>query len=96
MRKLMLGTLARGSVENQFPESVLFLCMTLWLLIALMATPCARAGTFRDDFEDKNLDGWRQDSPKEPEPTLWKIVDGELECTRQDSQSTVLITGDFT
>lgn len=66
-------------------KTVTVLCM---LLVALSV----RAGTFRDDFEDGNLDGWRQANPATP--MLWKIVDGELECTRLDATSTVFVVGE--
>ncbi|MCZ6677499.1 MAG: DUF1080 domain-containing protein, partial [Candidatus Poribacteria bacterium] len=65
-------------------------------LMLFLTTASVWAGTFRDDFEDGDLDGWRQDFPPAEKPILWKVVDGELECTRQDSDSTVLITGDVT
>jgi hypothetical protein len=76
-------------------KSHLFFLIILWLLLALIATPSIKAGTFRDDFEDGKLDGWRQDFPGEKKPTLWKVVKGELECTRRDSISTSLVTGDI-
>jgi len=60
----------------------------LWLLWAFIATPCPMAGTFRDDFEDGDLKGWRQQYPFAPEPTFWKIVDGELEGTYLNPAST--------
>ncbi len=70
--------------------------MIRWFIIVLltcsMFAPSVLAGTFRDDFEDGNLDGWRQAHPVSP--VLWKIVDGELECTRQDSISTILVIGE--
>jgi hypothetical protein len=50
------------------------------------------AGTFIDDFEDGDLDGWRQVNP--PAPMLWEIIDGELECTRHNAESTMLVTGE--
>lgn len=72
-----------------------FIFMTvLGLLIVLMATPCINAGTFRDDFEDGDLEGWRQLAP--PGPILWKIVDGELEASKLGNKSTALITGEAT
>jgi hypothetical protein len=71
-----------------------FLFLTLCLLYALTVAPCVMADTFRDDFEDGNLDGWRQEEPFANQPTLWKIVDGELECTRPSEGSTFLITGE--
>ena len=72
-----------------------FIFMTvLGLLIVLMATPCINAGTFRDDFEDGDLEGWKQLAP--PGPILWKIVDGELEVSKLGNTSTGLITGEAT
>ena len=49
------------------------------------------AGTFRDDFEDGNLDGWRIES--HPPAGVWQIVDGGVESRRQVSNATFLITG---
>jgi len=66
--------------------------IAFWLLAAFMAVPAIEAGTFRDDFEDGNLDGWRQVNPQGQ--MLWEIVDGELECTRQDEISTILLVGE--
>ncbi|MBM3236896.1 hypothetical protein FJZ31_11450 [Candidatus Poribacteria bacterium] len=77
-----------------FKQIYFFLFLTLWPLCALTIAPCVMAGTFRDDFEDGNLDGWRQEFPFEQKPTLWNIVDGELECERWDWNSTILITGE--
>jgi hypothetical protein len=68
------------------------LIVVLWLLAALVTIPHVGAGTFRDDFEDGDLDGWRQAHPADP--MLWRTVDGELECTRQDRVSTILVIGE--
>ncbi|MBI1922861.1 hypothetical protein HYR99_01285 [Candidatus Poribacteria bacterium] len=95
MKRQMFGNLASESHTHQLPQNGLFVAMTLWLLWALILVPSTRAGTFRDDFEDGNLKDWRQETPFAQEPTLWEIVDGELECTRPDSKSTLLITGEF-
>jgi len=68
------------------------LTIAFWLLAGLVATPRVGAGTFRDDFEDGDLDDWRQANPGGL--MLWEIDDGELECTRQSSESTILIIGE--
>ena len=39
------------------------------------------AGTFRDDFEDGNLDGWRIES--HPPAGEWQVVDSVAESRRQ-------------
>ncbi len=39
--------------NNQSPQTHLHVFIALWLLMALMATPCTWAGTFRDDFENE-------------------------------------------
>ena len=64
------------------------------LCILFIALPVS-AGTWRDDFEDGNLDGWKQEFPlaQDPDPSIWKIVDSELECERRDFNSALLITG---
>jgi hypothetical protein len=48
---------------------------------------------FRDDFEDGDLEGWRQIAPPGG-PVLWKVVDGTLEISKPGTQSTGLTTGE--
>jgi len=69
---------------------------TVALFVFFVFTLSALAGTWRDDFEDGNFDGWKQEVPwaQNPDPSIWKIVDGELECKRADWNSTLLITGE--
>ena len=50
------------------------------------------AGTFRDDFEDGDLDGWSQENPAAPDE--WEVVDGTVECERRSLVSTTLMIGD--
>ena len=68
---------------------------TVALFVFFVFTLSALAGTWRDDFEDGNFDGWKQEFPlaQNPGPSIWEIVDGELECKRGDWNSTILITG---
>lgn len=75
---------------------MLGLFIIIIIIIILVAVPWAEAGTFRDDFEDGDLEGWRQEDPQALRPTLWKVVDGELECTWENGISTLLLTGDET
>jgi hypothetical protein len=66
----------------------------LIVFILFLAALPVWAGTFRDDFEDGNIDGWQQFWPKGE--VIWKVVDGELECARQEQWSTEILTGEFT
>jgi hypothetical protein len=77
------------NLEEKTVMKYILVILSICLLVV-----SAQAGTFKDDFEDGNLDGWRQGSPFSQTPTLWKIVDGELECTYQNSISTLLLTGE--
>ena len=63
----------------RIPKFCLSICSTVLYLIALIVTPHIGAGTFRDDFEDEDLEGWRQEAPFAPKPTVWEVVDGELD-----------------
>ena len=65
--------------------------ITVMILILLVSLSC-RAGTFRDDFEDGDLDGWKQIWPDGA--MIWKIVDGELECVRMSQWSAGIVTGE--
>jgi len=73
---------------KQIIVNVLFVCLIL--------SSSAIAGTWRDDFEDGDFQGWKQEHPwaQDPDPNIWKIVDGELNCKRGDWNSTILITGE--
>jgi hypothetical protein len=62
------------------------------VLLTLLVTLPAWAGTFRDDFEDGNLDGWQQLWPQGA--MIWKVVDGELECSRLSQWTAGLVTGE--
>ncbi|MBM3240320.1 DUF1080 domain-containing protein [Candidatus Poribacteria bacterium] len=70
-----------------------FLALACLAFAFMLTLPCL-AGMWRDDFEDGNLDDWKQEEPFANQPTLWTIVDGELECTRPSEGSTFLITGE--
>jgi len=63
----------------------------LFHLFVFLNTFVVVAGTFRDDFEDGNLDGWRIES--HPPVGSWKVVDGVVESRRQSSNGTYLIIG---
>lgn len=63
----------------------------LMVSMLLVALPVL-AGTFKDDFEDGNFDGWQQFSPKNE--IVWKVVDGELECIRLTDHSAEIVTGE--
>ena len=61
--------------------------------ILMMSAFTGRAGTFRDDFEDRNTDGWQQFAPPGGE-MLWKVIDGALEIARPGTSSTGIVTGE--
>jgi hypothetical protein len=54
----------------------------------------ARAGTFRDDFEDGNLDGWGKVLNLGGGISEWKVEDGVLICRRPSDPSTFLLFGE--
>lgn len=84
-----MSRIDRKAKKTRFLISTSILTVVFCLLVT-----SAWAGTFRDDFEDGNLDGWRQEW--QPHWNLWKILDGELECTQRSKISTTLVTGDVT
>ena len=49
-----------------------------WLALSAVAT--VLAGTFRDDFEDGDLDGW---TALVAPAGLWELVDGGVQCERR-------------
>ena len=63
----------------------------LFHLFVFLNTFVVVAGTFREDFEDGNFDGWRIES--HPPVGSWKVVDGAVESRRQSLAGTYLITG---
>jgi len=65
---------------------------TAMILLTLLVTLPVWAGTFRDDFEDGNLDGWQQLWPQGA--MIWKVVDGELECSRLSQWSAGIAVGE--
>lgn len=65
----------------------------LVLGFALVFVVSAWTGTFVDDFEDGDLEDWHQFMPN-PGDMLWKVIDGELECSRMTEISTDLATGE--
>ena len=60
-----------------------------WLALSGVAT--VLAGTFRDDFEDGDLDGW---TALVAPAGLWELVDGGVQCERRSGVSAILIVGD--
>ncbi|MBM3240321.1 DUF1080 domain-containing protein [Candidatus Poribacteria bacterium] len=69
---------------------IVWILATLMLIGVLSFSP-NWAGTFIDDFEDGDLDGWQQIWPVGA--ALWKVVNGELECSRQGRVSAEIATG---
>ena len=59
-------------------------------------TMSSLAGTFRDDFEDGNLDGWLEIFAKNPEASVWKAQDGVLIGRRISGWGADLVIGDTT
>lgn len=64
------------------------------LMMALMISLPAQAGTFRDDFEDGNLDGWGEILNLGGGISEWKVEDGVLTCRRPSDPSTFLLFGE--
>jgi len=64
---------------------------TLVLCSILVFAASAWTGTFMDNFEDGDLEDWRQFWPEGE--MIWEVVDGELECARLDQWSAELVTG---
>ena len=61
------------------------------MLIGLLGFSPSWAGTFIDDFEDGDLEGWLQ----LPEVQMtWRVIDGELECSWRRPESLWLVTGE--
>ncbi len=54
----------------------------------------AQAGTFVDDFEDGNLDGWIQGYPHGA--MKWKVIDGAAEVSDRTHIGTWIATGEYT
>jgi len=66
------------------------------LFVMLLATS-AQAGTFRDDFEDGNLDGWMLtfgNPPIEPLESIAKVQNGVLTVRRASAWAIHLTVGD--
>jgi hypothetical protein len=80
--------------ENGRKEKVMFArySSALVLVFALVFVASAWAGTFKDDFQDGDLEGWEQFWPKGA--MLWEVIDGELACSRVTDHSAEIITGD--
>jgi len=66
--------------------------ITITMLSMLLIALPAWTGTFRDDFEDGDLDGWQQLWPGGE--MIWEVVDGELECARLSQWSAGIVTGE--
>ena len=62
-------------------------------LLCLLAIS-AQAGTFVDDFEDGNLDGWGEVLNLGGGISEWKVEDGILTCRRPSDPSTFLLFGE--
>ena len=58
----------------------------------LIMVQLANAGTFREDFEDGDFEGWRIES--HPPIGSWKVIDGVVESRRKSPAGTYLIIGE--
>ena len=67
--------------------------IAITFLFCLLAVS-AHSGTFRDDFEDGNLDEWGEVLNLWGGTSEWKIEDGVLVCRRPDAPSTFLLFGE--
>ena len=64
----------------------------LVMVFALVFVVSAWTGTFRDDFQDGDLEGWQQFWPAGE--MIWEVIDGELACSRLTDHSAEIVTGD--
>jgi hypothetical protein len=66
----------------------IFFILSICLLVV-----SAQAGTFRDDFEDGNLDGWGEILNYGGGTSEWKVDNGVLTCRRPFDGSSLLFFG---
>ena len=66
------------------------------ILCILLTSMLAWAGTFRDDFEDGNFEGWMEVFAKNPEKSVWSVRDGILIGRRISGWGADLVIGDKT
>jgi len=63
------------------------------LIIASMISLPAWAGTFKDDFNDGNFDGWETRTLLGGPANEWKVDNGVLTCMRPNDWASMLIFG---
>lgn len=63
------------------------------LMVALMIALPTRAGTFKDNFDDGNLDGWGKILNYGGGISEWKVDNGVLTCSRPFDGSSQLLFG---
>ena len=68
---------------------------TVIILFMFLLATSAWAGTLRDDFSDRNFEGWRETWMKENQ-TTWKVESGVLTGENPSGWSAFLIIGDET
>lgn len=65
--------------------------LSLIVVISCIMVSSALAGTWRDDFEDGNMDEWRI---REHNAAEWKIINEELECTVPGRPNLIFVLGE--
>ena len=65
----------------------------LSIVFAFVFVVSTWAGTFRDDFQDGDLEGWQQFWPVGAD--VWEVVNGELACSRLTDHSAEIVTGEI-
>jgi hypothetical protein len=70
----------------------IMITVSLFMLVLAISSPVF-AGTFRDDFEDGNLDEWGEIVNYMGGASEWKIENGELICDRPNGWTCVLLFG---
>lgn len=67
--------------------------LTIVLFVFLLPLS-AWAGTFRDDFEDGNIEGWKRFTVAGTNLSDWFVENGVLVCRRPNPYGAHLVIGD--
>lgn len=70
--------------------------LTVIGIAILLFTLPAWAGTFLEDFDKRNLEGWEELLMNDAPPGSWKIVNAELHAVSPDNWTRLLTIGDKT
>lgn len=70
--------------------------LTVIGIVILLFTLPAWAGTFLEDFDKRNLEGWEELLMNDAPPGSWKIVNEELHAVSPDNWTRLLTIGDKT